>query len=133
MRSGSGTGAAPEVIMAVSCRGPQVRFSRPSVLLTVPIVVYMRADSRPGIDPRRGRAPGNAADARQADPGGKGGRRGPAGSAVRRRLTQQVEDALAVCAAFNTADRLADAFGFELLSPEGFEAGAKYLLKRGYR
>jgi len=46
---------------------------------------------------------------------------------------QQVEDALAVCAAFNTTDRLADAFGFELLSPEGFEAGAKYLLKRGYR
>lgn len=46
---------------------------------------------------------------------------------------QQIEDALAVCAAFNTTDRLADAFGFELLSPEGFEAGAKYLLKRGYR
>ena len=46
---------------------------------------------------------------------------------------QQVEDALAVCAAFNTTDRLADAFGFEVLSPEGFEAGAKYLLKRGYQ
>jgi len=46
---------------------------------------------------------------------------------------QQIEDALAVCAAFNTTDRLADAFGFELLSPEGFEAGAKYLLRRGYR
>jgi uncharacterized peroxidase-related enzyme len=46
---------------------------------------------------------------------------------------KQIEDALAVCAAFNTTDRLADAFGFELLSPEGFEAGAKYLLKRGYR
>jgi len=46
---------------------------------------------------------------------------------------QQVEDALAVCFAFNTTDRLADAFGFEVLSPEGFEAGAKYLLKRGYR
>ncbi len=46
---------------------------------------------------------------------------------------QQVQDALAVCAAFNTTDRLADAFGFEALSPEGFEAGAKYLLKRGYR
>lgn len=45
----------------------------------------------------------------------------------------QIEDALAVCFAFNTTDRLADAFGFELLSPEGFEAGAKYLLKRGYR
>jgi uncharacterized peroxidase-related enzyme len=46
---------------------------------------------------------------------------------------QQVEDALAVCAAFNTTDRLADAFGFEVLTPEGFEAGAKYLLKRGYQ
>jgi uncharacterized peroxidase-related enzyme len=46
---------------------------------------------------------------------------------------QQVEDALAVCAAFNTTDRLADAFGFQLLSPEDFEAGARYLLKRGYK
>jgi len=46
---------------------------------------------------------------------------------------QQIEDALAVCAAFNATGRLADAFGFEVLSPEGFEAGAKYLLKRGYR
>src|SRR5262245_46016316 len=46
---------------------------------------------------------------------------------------EQVEDALAVCAAFNTTDRLADAFGFEVLSPEGFEAGAKFLLRRGYR
>ena len=46
---------------------------------------------------------------------------------------QQVADALAVCAAFNTTDRLADAFGFEVLSPEDFEAGARYLLKRGYR
>jgi uncharacterized peroxidase-related enzyme len=46
---------------------------------------------------------------------------------------QQIEDALAVCAAFNTTDRLADAFGFEMLSPEGFDAGAKVLLKRGYR
>ena len=46
---------------------------------------------------------------------------------------EQVEDALAVCAAFNTTNRLADAFGFEVLSPEGFDAGAKYLLKRGYR
>ena len=46
---------------------------------------------------------------------------------------QQIEDALAVCAAFNVTGRLADAFGFEVLSPEGFEAGARYLLKRGYR
>ena len=46
---------------------------------------------------------------------------------------QQVEDALAVCAAFNTTNRLADAFGFDVLSSEDFQAGAKYLLKRGYR
>lgn len=46
---------------------------------------------------------------------------------------QQVKDALAVCVAFNTTDRLGDAFGFEVLSPEGFEAGAKYLLRRGYK
>jgi AhpD family alkylhydroperoxidase len=46
---------------------------------------------------------------------------------------QQITDALAVCAAFDTTARLADAFGFEILSPDGFEAGAKYLLKRGYR
>jgi AhpD family alkylhydroperoxidase len=46
---------------------------------------------------------------------------------------QQVEDALAVCFAFNVTNRLADAFGFAVLRPEGFEAGAKYLLKRGYR
>jgi AhpD family alkylhydroperoxidase len=46
---------------------------------------------------------------------------------------RQIEDALAVCAAFDTTGRLADAFGFAMLSPEGFDAGAKYLLKRGYR
>jgi len=46
---------------------------------------------------------------------------------------KKVEDALAVCAAFDTTNRLADAFGFAVLSPEGFAAGAKYLLKRGYR
>ncbi|MGW0178847.1 carboxymuconolactone decarboxylase family protein [Nocardia sp. NPDC003345] len=45
----------------------------------------------------------------------------------------QVADALAVCAAFDTTDRLADAFGFAVPGPEGFEAGARYLLARGYR
>jgi uncharacterized peroxidase-related enzyme len=45
----------------------------------------------------------------------------------------QVEDALAVCFAFNTTNRLADAFDFDMLSREGFEAGAKYLLNRGYK
>ncbi|MHB1834960.1 MAG: alkylhydroperoxidase AhpD family core domain-containing protein, partial [Solirubrobacteraceae bacterium] len=45
----------------------------------------------------------------------------------------QIQDALAICFAFNTTDRLANAFAFEVLTREGFEAGAKYLLKRGYR
>ncbi|MGW1737812.1 carboxymuconolactone decarboxylase family protein [Nocardia sp. NPDC001965] len=48
-------------------------------------------------------------------------------------VPRRIEDALAVCAAFDTTDRLADAFGFELLSAEGFAAGAAYLLRRGYR
>ena len=46
---------------------------------------------------------------------------------------EQIEDALAVCFAFNTSDRIANAFSFEMLSPAGFEAGAKYLLKKGYQ
>lgn len=46
---------------------------------------------------------------------------------------KQVQDALAVCAAFTITDRLADAFGFEVLDRDGFDAGAEYLLKRGYR
>ncbi len=46
---------------------------------------------------------------------------------------QQIEDALAVCFAFNVIGRLADAFGFFVPGPETFEAGAKYLVARGYR
>jgi AhpD family alkylhydroperoxidase len=46
---------------------------------------------------------------------------------------QQIEDALAVCFSFNVIGRLADAFGFFVPGPEVFEAGAKYLLARGYR
>jgi len=34
---------------------------------------------------------------------------------------------------FNAIGRLADAFGFFVPGPEAFEAGAKYLLARGYR
>lgn len=45
----------------------------------------------------------------------------------------QVEDALAVSFAFNTTNRLADAFGFFIPSPDAFASGAKYLLKRGYQ
>jgi hypothetical protein len=40
---------------------------------------------------------------------------------------------LAVCFSFNVIGRLADAFGFFVPGPKAFEAGAKYLLARGYR
>jgi alkylhydroperoxidase family enzyme len=46
---------------------------------------------------------------------------------------QQIEDALAVCLAFNITDRLADAFDFSVASPAAMNAGARHLLKRGYR
>lgn len=46
---------------------------------------------------------------------------------------QQIEDALAICFSFNVISRLADAFQFSVPGPEAFDAGAKYLLVRGYR
>lgn len=46
---------------------------------------------------------------------------------------QQIEDALAVGFSFNVIGRLADAFAFVVPEPKAFEAGAKYLLARGYR
>lgn len=46
---------------------------------------------------------------------------------------QQIEDALAVCFSFNVIGRLADTFGFAVPGPEALQAGAKYLLARGYR
>jgi alkylhydroperoxidase family enzyme len=46
---------------------------------------------------------------------------------------QQVADALAVNFGFNVTGRLSNAFAFEMLSREGFETGARYLLKRGYK
>jgi uncharacterized peroxidase-related enzyme len=46
---------------------------------------------------------------------------------------EQVEDALVICYAFNVTNRLANAFGFEVLSQEGFQSGARYLLRRGYQ
>ena len=47
--------------------------------------------------------------------------------------SEQVEDALSVCFAFNTTNRLADAFGFSVPGHQDFEAGAKFLLRRGYQ
>ena len=45
----------------------------------------------------------------------------------------QIEDALAVCLAFNITARLANAFDFAVAGPAAMNAGAKHLLKRGYR
>ena len=46
---------------------------------------------------------------------------------------EQIEDALAVCCAFNTTDRRPDAFGFFVPGLKAFDAGARFLLRRGYR
>ena len=45
----------------------------------------------------------------------------------------QVEDALDVAFAFNVINRLADAFEFHVGPDAAFAAGARFLLKRGYR
>jgi uncharacterized peroxidase-related enzyme len=45
----------------------------------------------------------------------------------------QIKDALAVCFAFNVMNRLADTFEFFVPDAKAFEAGAKFLLARGYR
>jgi uncharacterized peroxidase-related enzyme len=46
---------------------------------------------------------------------------------------EQIEDALAVSFVFNTVDRLSRTFGFVVAGPKAFEAGARFLLARGYR
>ena len=46
---------------------------------------------------------------------------------------QQIEDALAVCLAFDITARLANAFDFAIAPPAAMDAGARHLLKRGYR
>jgi hypothetical protein len=45
----------------------------------------------------------------------------------------QLDDALAVCWAFNVIDRLADTFEFHVPEAAAFEASAKMLLTRGYK
>jgi uncharacterized peroxidase-related enzyme len=46
---------------------------------------------------------------------------------------EQIGDALAVCFTFNTVDRLSRTFDWVVQGPKAFEAGAKFLLARGYR
>ena len=45
---------------------------------------------------------------------------------------QAIENAIYVCALFNVIDRVADALGFVVSSPESFARQAEVLLKRGY-
>ncbi|HEY0254824.1 MAG TPA: hypothetical protein VGC41_25035 [Kofleriaceae bacterium] len=45
----------------------------------------------------------------------------------------QLREACAVGYCFNVIDRLADTFEFHVPSAAAFEAGAKMLLKRGYK
>lgn len=44
-----------------------------------------------------------------------------------------IEDAVDVSVAFAVINRVADALGFQLQTPEGYAFSAKMLLKRGYR
>lgn len=44
-----------------------------------------------------------------------------------------IEDAIQVCALFNIYDRIADALGFAVPTPEMFATQARLLLSRGYR
>ncbi|MBI5440670.1 MAG: hypothetical protein HY900_05585 [Deltaproteobacteria bacterium] len=45
---------------------------------------------------------------------------------------EQIEDALAVAFVFNTVDRLSRTFGWVVSGQRAYEAGAKFLLRRGY-
>ena len=45
---------------------------------------------------------------------------------------QAIEDALVVCALFNTIDRMADALDVAIPSAEGFAQTAERLLEQGY-
>jgi hypothetical protein len=45
----------------------------------------------------------------------------------------KIDDALAVCWAFNVINRLADTFAFDVPGPGAFAASAKMLLSRGYK
>ena len=43
-----------------------------------------------------------------------------------------IEEAIYVCFLFSVMDRLADAFGFDMHSPEEFKRGGRVLYTRGY-
>lgn len=50
-----------------------------------------------------------------------------------RRSAPSITDEDVASVRFSVIGRLADAFGFRDPGPRAFEAGAKYLLARGYR
>ncbi|HEX2223821.1 MAG TPA: hypothetical protein VHN15_06425 [Thermoanaerobaculia bacterium] len=45
---------------------------------------------------------------------------------------EAIEDAIHICGAFNTINRIADTLGFDLQTPEGYAGAARFLLKVGY-
>lgn len=45
---------------------------------------------------------------------------------------EAIRDAVYVCVAFNIIDRIADAFDFEVPSPDHVRNAARFLLKMGY-
>jgi uncharacterized peroxidase-related enzyme len=46
---------------------------------------------------------------------------------------EEIEDAIHVCALFNVINRVADTLGFDEADAKGYQAGARMLLKSGYR
>jgi alkylhydroperoxidase family enzyme len=60
---------------------------------------------------------------------------GPADAAAVRAVgvsAEALRDAVYVCGLFNMITRMADALDFGLLDEDGYRAGARHLLARGY-
>jgi uncharacterized peroxidase-related enzyme len=45
---------------------------------------------------------------------------------------EAIEDAIHICGAFNTINRIADTLGFDLQTQKGYASAARFLLKVGY-
>ena len=45
---------------------------------------------------------------------------------------EAIEDAVHICGAFNTINRIADTLGFDLMDRAGYDGSAKFLMKVGY-
>lgn len=46
---------------------------------------------------------------------------------------QAIEEAIYVCFSFNVMDRLADAFEFDIPTPQQFRKGGRFLYRLGYK